>query len=78
MNRLQPQGVIHFIGYKIVAKYIYLFIFSKQEKKIDLEPTQSVIALPFAVALIFLLYNYDAVSQLVKKMLLIDDPTVFF
>jgi len=30
---------------------------------VDLEPTQSVVTLPLAVALIFLAYNYDAVSS---------------
>lgn len=35
--------------------------FDAKEKKIDLEPTQSVITLPLAVAFIFLAYNYDAV-----------------
>ena len=36
---------------------------SFQKRKIDVEPTQSVIALPFAVAFVFLAYNYDAVRN---------------
>lgn len=42
--------------------------FEAKAKKVDLEPTQSVIALPLAVALVFLAYNYDAVLAFVLKM----------
>merc|ERR1719402_1093081 len=42
--------------------------FDAKAKKVDLEPTQSVIALPLAVALVFLAYNYDAVLVLVLRM----------
>lgn len=42
--------------------------FEAKAKKVDLEPTQSVIALPLAVALVFLAYNYDAVLVFVLKM----------
>jgi len=42
--------------------------FDAKAKRIDLEPTQSVIALPLAVALVFLAYNYDAVLALLLKL----------
>jgi len=42
--------------------------FEAKTKKVDMEPTQSVIALPLAVAFVFLAYNYDAVLLLVLKV----------
>jgi len=42
--------------------------FEAKAKKVDLEPTQSVIALPLAVALVFLAYNYDAVLVFLLKL----------
>jgi len=41
--------------------------FEAKEKIIDLEPTQSVLTLPLAVALIFLAYNYDAVISFLTR-----------
>jgi len=41
--------------------------FEAKEKKIDMEPTQSIVTLPLAVALVFLAYNYDAVIGFLMK-----------
>lgn len=41
--------------------------FEAKKRKMDLEPTQSVIALPFAVAFVFLAFNYDAVLVFLIK-----------
>jgi hypothetical protein len=42
--------------------------FDAQKKRIDMEPTQSVIALPLAVALVFICYNYDTALALLMKI----------
>ncbi|XP_066912060.1 BOS complex subunit NOMO1-like [Clytia hemisphaerica] len=42
--------------------------FEAKEKNVDLEPTQSVITLPLAVALLFLAYNYDSVITFLTKV----------
>jgi len=42
--------------------------FHATPRKIDMEPTQSVIALPFAVAFVFLAYNYDSVLIYLAKI----------
>ena len=48
----------------ILEELLTICTFSSfQKRKIDVEPTQSVIALPFAVAFVFLAYNYDAVRN---------------
>jgi len=42
--------------------------FDAQKKRIDMEPTQSVIALPLAVALVFICYNYDTALALLMRI----------